>query len=78
MTKKLKGAPIDVTSLNMTFLGSLDPDAINMDSDELRMLWNELKPKVDPENSGKVIITSTIDDDTHFEEIFYNELLNNG
>lgn len=59
MNKKLKGAPIDLVSMNKIVFGSRDPDFPDECVPISDEMWNKVKPKLSGVSTGKIIITST-------------------
>ena len=56
--KKLKGVSLNIAKMNMAIYGQSDPDMPNLPPEELRRLYNKLKPRID-RPIGKAIIMGT-------------------
>lgn len=63
--KKLKGHPIPFTELNLLLYGKMDPDSVDFSPKEKEIL-KRFTPKISNRISGKVIITSSTNDNNNY------------
>ena len=57
--------------INLDFI---DPDFIDISTEDMKKVWRMCRPKIKPGYVGKLIITSTPRGDNHFcKELFYGK-----
>ncbi len=73
----MDGKAIDITKLNLFLYGKMDPDSVDIPSEQFKELWDTFMSKIDSYRKmgiGVLMLTSTVDEkgSMGFEENLWN------